>query len=266
MKWKDTKLKNPKVRSPTELIMDPFEVGVSYLHYAFIYRRCSSDLVPSAVPFFLSLVVRGYNPRRYWRKNRTKSKRLFYLHSATPTFQWYLPLAIISYINQYISSPFCYLSTAFWCPYHRFSSTFYRTFDHPYGLLVNFLSAYLINILSVVLLVCLPYLEVFPVLTLFFFHSIAVQLLKEILSLPHIFAVVIGPGPEIHKRLVPGEIGWWLGIWVCRSSIVSLLMMWDNIFAAHISCTLLSSLSGIKILHFAWFRSPLLPREYSREF
>ena len=39
--------------------------------------------------------------------------------------------------------------------------------------------------------------------------------------------------------------------------------MCDNIFAAHISCTLLSSLSGIKILHFAWFRSPLLPREYT---
>ena len=38
--------------------------------------------------------------------------------------------------------------------------------------------------------------------------------------------------------------------------------MCGNIFAAHISCTLLSSLSGIKILHFAWFRSPLLPREY----
>ena len=71
------------------------------------------------------------------------------------------------------------------------------------------LSAYLINILSVVLLVCLPYLEVFPVLTLFSFHSIAVQILKEIFtpSKFQYFCVVIGPGPETHKRLVPGEIG-----------------------------------------------------------
>ena len=41
------------------------QVGVSYLHYAFIFRRCSSVLGPSAVHFFPSLVARGYNPRRY---------------------------------------------------------------------------------------------------------------------------------------------------------------------------------------------------------
>ena len=45
------------------------------------------------------------------------------------------------------------------------------------------LSAYLINILSVVLLVCLPYFEVFPVLTFFSFHFITVQILRRFLCL-----------------------------------------------------------------------------------
>jgi len=75
---------------------------VSYLPHAFIDRSCSSELVPSVVPFFLSLVVRGYNPRRYWSKNRTKSKGLFYLHSATPTRQCYQHQAIVSFQQIYL--------------------------------------------------------------------------------------------------------------------------------------------------------------------
>ena len=120
--------------------------------------------------------------------------------------QWYLLLAIISHINHYIIEPFRYLITAFWCPYHQFSSTFSLTFYHLYGLLVDFSSIYQTNILSVVLLVCLPYLEVFPVLTLFFFHSIAVQLLRRFLSPPNfnIFVWLLDLDPKHTK-------GWCLG-------------------------------------------------------
>ena len=47
------------------------------------------------------------------------------------------------------------------------------------------LSAYLINILSVVHLFCLPYFEVFPVLTFSFIHFIAVQIIRRFLSPPN---------------------------------------------------------------------------------
>ena len=96
---------------------------------------------------------------------------------------WNLLLAIISHINYYIIEPFRYLTTAFWCLYQRFSSTFSLTFYHLYGLM---------------------------------------------------------------------DDSWGYGY--VGLFIFSLLMMWVDIVAAHISCTLLSSLSGIKILHFTWFR------------
>ena len=58
----------------------------------------------------------------------------------------------------------------------------------------------------IVLLVCLPYIEVFPDLTLStFIFSSANH--KGALTLPIYYSFGFGPGAEIIKRLVHGEIG-----------------------------------------------------------
>ena len=175
---------------------------VLYLPCAVIGRICTSKLVLSNV-LFLSFwsfadTTRGVSGIQI---EQTLSFFFFILgkQSAVKSSSW--PELVISTIIS------LFLTVTFSWPFSALIIDSCQLLVQLFIIIMAFLSTFLQYIELIfylfVLLVCLPYIEVFPDFNPHFFHSFTVQLIKEILSLPNI----IRSGPEIVKRLVPGEIG-----------------------------------------------------------